>query len=44
MTMIGGRLGNLSAAFARRRQELASAIAAGRDRMAFMHATTPRPL
>jgi hypothetical protein len=46
---------DLSAAFARRHQELASAIAAGRDwlgiehdslpdRMAFMRAATPRPL
>src|SRR5213593_1111790 len=50
-----GAASDLSAAFARRHQELASAIAAGRDwlgidhdslpdRMAFMRAATPRPL
>jgi hypothetical protein len=50
-----GAASDLSAAFARRRQELASAIAAGRDwlgidhdslpeRMAFMRAATPHPL
>src|SRR6478735_4585135 len=50
-----GAASDLSAAFARRRQELASAIAAGRDwlgidhdslpdRIAFMRAGTPRPL
>jgi hypothetical protein len=50
-----GAAADLSAAFARRHQELASAIAAGRDwlgiehdslpnRMAFIRAATPRPL
>src|SRR5215212_2773549 len=50
-----GTASDLSAAFARRHQELASAIAAGRDwldidhdtlpnRMAFIRAATPRPL
>jgi hypothetical protein len=50
-----GAASDLSAAFARRHAELASAIAAGRDwlginhdslpdRMAFMRAATPRPL
>jgi hypothetical protein len=58
LAQIAQKLGaatDLSAAFARRHQELASAIAAGRDwlgidhdslpdRMAFIRAATPRPL